>query len=42
MRVSRATKQAFLECAEVLEPDRDVVSVLKVGTQASDDQTDVF
>ena len=42
VRVSRATKQAFLECAEVLEPDRDVVSVLKVGTQASDDQIDVF
>ena len=42
VRVSRANKQAFLECAEVLEPDRDVVSVLKVGTQASDDQIDVF
>ena len=42
VRVSRATKQALLECAEVLEPDRDVVSVVQVGKQASDDQIDVF
>ena len=42
VRVSRAIEQASLECAEVLELDRDVVSVLTVGTQPSDDQFDVF
>ena len=42
VRTSRALKQALLESAEVIQPDRDVVSTLKIGNQASDDQIDVF
>ena len=42
VRQSRALKQSLLESGEVLDPEIDVSSPLKVGSQAADDQTARF
>jgi len=42
VRQSRSLKQALLAAGEVLDPEQDVLTLLKIGDQSSDDQIDVF